>query len=152
MEIKVAFSYKDCIAKGLLRKIPASKDKASRSIRKSEKWLEEAEKTFKSGAFGSSVLASYLVMFHSARAILFFDGFREKSHACVARYFEEKYIKTGKLENKWLELLDYHREVRHNDQYSLSFFSTKDEAKVALESASQFLQRMKRLYTFLKKS
>ena len=47
--------------------------------------------------FSSSILASYMVMFHAARTILFFDGFREKSHACVARYLEEKYVKTGKL-------------------------------------------------------
>ena len=93
----MAFRYKDCIEKGLLRKIPASSDKAKQSIKKAEKWLEEARKTLNGKAFDSSVLASYMVMFHSARAILFHDGYREKSHACVARYLEEKYVKTGEL-------------------------------------------------------
>lgn len=147
----MVFNYNDCINEGLLRKVPPSREKAFRSVKKSEKWLKEAEKTLKSEAFDSSVLASYMVMFHSARAILFFDGFREKSHACVARYLEEKYVKTGKLEKKWVELLDHHREIRHDEQYDLSFFSTKEEAQQALKSASEFLDKMKELLNLLVK-
>jgi uncharacterized protein (UPF0332 family) len=147
----MVFKYKDCIEKGLLRKIPASEDKADRSIKKAEKWAEEAKKAFKGRAFDSSVIASYMIMFHSARAVLFFDGFREKSHICIARYLEERYVKTGKLEKKWINLFDYHREVRHNDQYDLTFFSTEEEARKALESATKFLERMKLLLNTLMK-
>ena len=145
----MVFNYKNCIEQGLLRRIPPSKDKASRSVKKAEKWLEEAKKTLKSRAFDSSVLGSYMVMFHSARAILFFDGYREKNHSCIARYLEEKYVKTRKLEKKWVELLDHQREIRHNDQYDLTFFSTQEEARKALKSVSGFLERMKLLLRHL---
>lgn len=111
----------------------------------------ESENSLNGGAFGSSILASYMVMFHSARSILFFDGFREKSHACVARYLEEKYVKTGKLDKKWIELLDHSREVRHNDQYDLSFFFTKEEAEKALESARDFLSSIEGLFKVISK-
>jgi uncharacterized protein (UPF0332 family) len=151
MEIRMSLKFKDCIEKGLLRKIPASEDNAMRSIYKAKSWLKEAEKSFKGEAYDSSVLSSYLAMFHSARAILFLDGYREKSHACVARYLEEQYVSKKKLEKKWVELLDHHREIRHDDQYDLSFYSTDEEAKEALESAGQFLQRMKHLLDSLKK-
>lgn len=142
---KMAFNYKDCIKKGLLRKIPPSKGKAAGSISQAEKWLDESMKSLKVNAPDSSVLASYLVMFHSARAALFLDGFREKSHACIARYLDEKYVKTGKLEEKWVELLDHQRELRHSGQYDISFSATDEEAENALESASKFLRRMKEL-------
>jgi uncharacterized protein (UPF0332 family) len=56
------------------------------------------------------------------------------------------------LEKKWVKLLDHHREIRHNDQYDLSFYSSDEEAKEALESAGHFLQRMKHLIDSLKKS
>lgn len=92
-----------------------------------------------------------MAMFHAARTILFLDGFREKSHACVARYLEEKYVKTGKLDNKWVELLDHSREIRHNDQYDLSFFSTKEEAERALGSARDFLSSMEDLFKAISK-
>jgi uncharacterized protein (UPF0332 family) len=134
------------MGEGLLRKIPPSKDKAAQSLKKAKEWLKEAENSLKGDAFNSSILASYMVMFHAARTLLFLDGFREKSHACVARYLEEKYVKTGKLDKRWIELLDHSREIRHNDQYDLSFFSTKEEAEKALKSAEDFLVAIKCLF------
>jgi len=145
----MAFSYKDCIKEGLLRKIPPSEDKAKSSLKKAESWLEDAEKSLKGEALNSSVLSSYMAMFHAARSILFFDGFREKSHACVARYLEEKYVNIKKLEKKWVEVLDHQREIRHEGQYDLSFFSTEKEAKEALDSAKNFLERIKQLLNLL---
>jgi uncharacterized protein (UPF0332 family) len=140
------FNYNDCVRARLLRKIPPSKDKATQSFKKAREWWKESENSLKGDAFNSSILASYMVMFHAARAILFFDGFREKSHACVARYLEEKYVKTGKLDKKWVELLDHSREIRHGDQYDLSFSSTKEEAENALKSANGFSAAMESLF------
>ncbi len=145
------FNYSDCMREGLLRKIPPSKDKATQSLKKAREWLKEAENSLKGDAFNSSILASYMVMFHAARTILFLDGFREKSHACVARYLEEKYVKTGKLDKKWVELLDHSREIRHNDQYNLSFFSTREDAEKALKSADDFFAAMEALFNSITK-
>ena len=75
-----------------------------------------------------------------------------RSHACVARYLEEQYVNKKKLEKRWVELLDHHREIRHENQYDLSFFSSDEEAKNAYMSAETFLQRMKQLFDSLKKS
>lgn len=106
---------------------------------------EEAEKDLRGEAYNSSVLSSYLAMFHSARALLYFDGYREKSHFCIARYLEEKYVRKRLLESKWVELLDHYRDLRHDDQYSISFFATKDEAGSALRTAKEFVERMRSL-------
>jgi len=145
------FNYNDCIKEGLLKRIPPSKDKAVQSFKKSHEWLKETENSLKGEAFGAAILASYTAMFHAARAILFFDGFREKSHACVGRYLEERYAKTGKLDKKWVELLDHSRGIRHNDQYDLSFFSTREEAGNALESAREFVSSMEVLFKLISK-
>lgn len=144
------YDYYDCIKEKLLRKIPPSKEKAEGSIRTAYKWLEEAEKNLKGEAFNSSVIASYLAMFHSARAILFFDGFREKSHYCIARYLEEKYVKKKLLEKKWIEFLDHYRELRHDDQYNISFFATKEEAENMLKIAKEFVKRISELLNNIK--
>ncbi|MHB1274906.1 MAG: HEPN domain-containing protein [Candidatus Humimicrobiaceae bacterium] len=141
----MSFDFNDCIKENLLRKIPPSLDKALQSIKKSKEWLSESEKSLNGGAVGSSILSSYMSMFHAARSILFFDGYREKSHACIARYLEEKYVKIKKLDIKWVELLDHCREVRHDDQYNLSFFSTEEEAENAFKSAKDFLNAMENL-------
>jgi uncharacterized protein (UPF0332 family) len=144
MELK-QFDFDGCMKEGLLRSVPPSKEKADSSIRAADKWIEEAEKSMNVNAFNSSVLSSYLAMFHAARSILFFDGFREKSHYCIARYLEEKYAKKKLLEIRWIELLDHYRELRHNSQYDVSFITSKDEAKTTIETAKHFVSRMKEL-------
>lgn len=150
MELK-KYNFNDCIKDNLLRNIPPSKEKAKSSLNAARKWLEEAEKDFKGEAFNSSVMASYLAMFHSARSILFFDGWREKSHYCIARYLEEKYVRNNLLEEKWVDLLDHCRELRHDDQYNTAFFTTKEEAETTLETAQGFVERMDNLLNDLEK-
>lgn len=140
------YDFDGCIKDELLRKIPASKEKAEGSIKTAFKWLEESEKNIQIEAFRSSLVSSYLAMFHSSRAILFLDGYREKSHYCIARYIEEKYAKNGLIEQKFIELLDYYRDLRHNDQYSTSFTATKEDAESALQKAKEFVERMNKLF------
>lgn len=107
---------------GLLRKIPPSRQKAGESMKAAKNWIGEAEKNIQNQTFNSSVISSYLAMFHSARSILFKDGVREKSHFCIARYLEEKYAKPGSLEQKWIDLLDYYRDLRHERPIQHKFF------------------------------
>lgn len=139
------FDYQSCLDKGLLRRVPASQENAAQSLRTAGRWLEEARKGIRGEAYNSSVMASYTAMFHSARAVLFFDGFREKSHFCIARYLEEKYVKAGLLEGQFVELLDHYRELRHDDQYGITFSSVKDEAVKVLGVAEGFVKRMEAL-------
>ena len=139
-------NFDDCVEQGLLRRIPSSVSVAESSLRASERWLLEAETGLSSGALNSSVMSSYLAMFHSSRAVLYRDGYREKSHYCIARYLEEKYVKTGKLEARWVDLLDHARERRHESQYDVVFITSKQEAEQSLRTARDFVDRLKRLF------
>jgi len=142
------FDIKKLEELGLLRRIPKSIKKAKESVSTAESWLREAENNLKSKAFRSCILSSYLAMFHSARACLFVNGFREKSHFAVARFLEDFYVKKNLLEREWIELLDHYRETRHDDQYSTSFIATEDEANNAFNSAKKFVERIKKLLGF----
>lgn len=142
---KMKFNTDELLRLGLLRKIPKSRQKAEESVKTADSWLNEAKNNQKSETFRSCILSSYLAMFHTARAILFTDGFREKSHFAVARYLEDKYARRGLLEEKWIKLLDHYREIRHDDQYSTSFIATEEEVKRALKSAGEFVERIKEL-------
>jgi uncharacterized protein (UPF0332 family) len=84
-------------------------------------------------------------MFHAASAILFRDGVREKSHYCIARYLE-KYVEEKLFEEEWVFLLDRIRDVRHTDQYSIHYCTTKEEALSVYNSAKEFVQRIRILY------
>lgn len=145
MEEKTKFNIQKCLELGLLRRVPRSKEKAEESLKNSKEWLKEAENNLNSGAIKSCVLTSYLAMFHVAKALLFLEGYREKSHFAVARFLEEKYVQTNCLEKEWINLLDYYREMRHEDQYSLSFFVTENEGQKAFQTAKEFVGRIEKL-------
>jgi len=140
------FNVEWLLKEKLIARVPASKQKAEESIIAAHSWIKEAENNLKNKSFKSCVLTSYLGMFHAGRAILFFDGFREKSHFAIARYLEEMYGRKNKLEKKWIELLDYYRDLRNQDQYRTSFVVEKEEAKRSLESAKKFIERIEKLF------
>jgi len=118
-------------------------------MRAAYKWLEDSERSLKAGAVNSSVLASYLSMFHSARAILYMDGYREKSHYCVARYLE-RYVAADQLEARWVDLLDHYRAQRHESQYRFNFVATVADAEASLKTAIEFVARMAALKETIK--
>jgi len=89
-------------------------------------------------------MAVYMGYFHSARAVLYHDGIREKSHFCIGVYLET-YVKSGRLEEEWTVLFDHVRGLRQADQYSLDARPTKEEAEAAVNGADRFINRMEEL-------
>jgi len=146
------YNIEKLIELDLLKKIPRSKIKAKKSIKNAEFWIKESKNNFKSKSFRSCILTSYLAIFHAARSILFVNGFREKSHFAIARFLEDKYVNKNLLEEKWIKMLDYYRETRHKDQYSIYFITTKDEAKEILDFSKEFLEEMKKLLNKINKN
>jgi uncharacterized protein (UPF0332 family) len=140
--VNLLTSYEDCFKRGLLQKVQPSKEKAIQSMQKAEQWLKETQKNITSQAYDSCIASSYLAIFHSARAVLFRDGVREKSHYCIARYLE-RYVEDESLEEEWVTLLDRMREIRHMDQYTLQYSATHEEATSSMNSAKKFVNRMK---------
>jgi uncharacterized protein (UPF0332 family) len=143
--VKVLSELENCLEKGLLRKTLPSKVKALKSIKKARKWLNEAKKNFKFNLWDSCLVSSYSAMFHAARALLFKDGFREKSHYCVARYLEEKYVHKNKLPRYVVDLLDRLRNLRHEDLYELDFFVMKEDAIEAIKGAEAVIREIAKL-------
>ena len=139
------FTSKNCFKEGLLRKIPHSQSGAEEELKAAKEWLGEAGKNVKSDASRSAIISAYNAMFHSARAVLARDGVREKSHFCIARYLEDFYMQKGVLEKKWVELLDFYRELRHEDQYATTFVASRNDAENAISAAEEFNKRMRSL-------
>jgi len=134
----------DCFERGLLRRVEPSRIKSEQSILQAREWLSEAEKNLDAEAYRSALSSAYLAVFHSARAILFRDGVREKSHYCIGLYLQ-RYVEEGTLEEEWPMLFDRIRSVRHADQYSFQVKPTHGEARSGIDLAERFTNRMERL-------
>jgi uncharacterized protein (UPF0332 family) len=137
--------YEECLKKGLIRKIVPSRDKARKGINKAKMFLDQARRAFNIKAFDSCLLTCYQAVFLSAKSVLHKDGYREKSHACVARYLEEIYVNAGKLDIKWIELLDRFREMRHDDEYDVFFMASKENCEEIMKFADSFIGAMEKI-------
>jgi len=87
--------FEECVREGYLRKIPPSVKQAEDQLKKSEMLLEEAKKSIGIKAPSTAVMAAYTAVLDAARAVLFRDGFREKSHVCCQISGSKIFRKTG---------------------------------------------------------
>jgi uncharacterized protein (UPF0332 family) len=78
-------------------------------------------------------------MFHAARAILFRDGVKERSHVCIVIYLKSIYPEIKEI----ADTLDAYRTSRHATLYGLDDAMTKDDAEEAIDSAKEFIKRIK---------
>lgn len=137
-------SLDECYRKELLRRVEPSLEKARRSLQQSRVWQDEARKSLAAGAFRSAMVSSYNGYFHAARAILYRDGLREKSHLCIELYLSS-YVTKGVLEPPWIAQFSRMRSARHMDLYSFTAAPSREEVESALRGAEAFLARIEAL-------
>lgn len=124
-----------------MKKEKPSGEKARRSIEEARNWIEEASRSLGSGARRAAFISIYLAYFHSARALLFNDGYREKSHFCIGVYLQ-KLVNDGKLNSKWPVIFHSIRNQRHTQQYSFQTERNEKEIKKMIEDAADFIEGM----------
>ncbi len=103
--------------------------------------IEDAVENLNIRRYRVTVVSSYTAMFHAARAILFKDGIKERSHECVPLYLKENYPELERIAN----ILDAYRRLRHEAIYGLDLVLDDVEAKAALDFAKEFLQKIKKV-------
>ena len=104
--------------------------------------LETAKESFDNGEYKWATVQSYYVMFHSARALLFFKGYREKKHYGINVILEDL-VRAGKLESRYLEDFKAAKRGREDADYHYSYI--QESAAYLLNVAEEFMQKMKSL-------
>ncbi|MBL7160046.1 MAG: HEPN domain-containing protein [Candidatus Aenigmarchaeota archaeon] len=137
-------NVKDCFEKRLLREISPDLERSKKSIETSERKLKKAEAAFEKEMFDIVIIRSYECMFHAARALLFKDGIVEKAHICVVLYLQKYYTELGKLEQRFINILNNLRIIRHSEFYDLEEISYSiQDAEITIKDAEEFLNKIK---------
>jgi len=129
----------ECFQKGLLKRTSPDTENSARSLKLSMNNIEDAIANLSIHRYRVVAISSYSAMFHAARAILFRDGIKERSHECIPVYLKEKYPELETLAN----ILDSYRRFRHDAIYGLDFVMDEEEAQAALDSAKGFLEKIR---------
>ena len=138
-------NVEECLAEGLLKKTDPDRKKALRSLELSAHKIEIAKRELKAGIYENVVISAYTSMFHSARALLYRDGYKERSHYAIFVYLNEKY--TDKMERRYLHEFNSLRMERHELMYGLEKLPEilKAEAESVVEIAEGFLEQVKKI-------
>lgn len=135
----------DCIEEGLLKKERPDLEKARRSLEVAKHKLGLAQKEIGAEIFENAKITAYTAMFHAARALLFRDGYKERSHYAVYVYLKEKY--GAKIAPKFISELNFMRIERHDAMYGLEKRPDVQEAEAVSEVAlvSDFIAAVGRM-------
>ncbi len=131
--------FKECLEKKKI--IPFSKGKIliDKELRTARKDLEDGKFGLVHGRYKWSTIQGYYAMFHTARAMLYSQGYREKSHYCLSIALRALFVEKGKLDVEFVEAFDNARMLRENADYRTRF--SKSGAKLVLEKAEEFLKK-----------
>lgn len=135
----------DCFERKLLTNTSPSTGLARKSLKQAELFLIDAGDLIKIGKERMAIIALYNAFFHTARTLLFKDGIKERSHFCLARYIEEKYVHKKLLNAKFLNYLDTLRDARHDTQYSLDITEIEIDLGTAIGVCGEFMKAVEGL-------
>ncbi len=82
-------------------------------------------------------------MFHTARALIYSQRYREKSHYCLVVALEHLYAEKGFIEKGLVESLALGKEMRESADYRSSF--SKEGADNLIKAANNFLANARNL-------
>jgi uncharacterized protein (UPF0332 family) len=100
--------------------------------------LKDAKDSLKRKKFKWATIQGYYSMFHSARALIFSKGYREKSHYALLLALRELFEE--KLENT-IERFEEAMDLREEADYGLRF--SEEGAIAVIKGAKRFIEKTK---------
>jgi len=133
--------FETCLEKKKI--IPFSKGKSliNKELRTASEDLADGNFGLIHGKYKWSTIQGYYSMFHSARALLYSRGYREKSHHCLSVALMALFVEEERLEIEYVEAFRNAMLLREDADYRTSF--SKYGAEIVLEKAEEFLNKAK---------
>ena len=130
--------FKKCLARGKIKRFSPGKKLAEKELRLAGEDLKISLESLKAERYKWSIVKSYYSMFHSARALLYFESYREKSHFCLIEAVRTLFVETGKLDIRLIESLLEAKSLREAADYYGDF--SELNCRKLIKKAEEFLK------------
>lgn len=137
--------FKKALGKKRIVRFSRSKELVGDELKAAHDDLTEAEDRFCNERYKYATVTAYYSMFHTARALLYSEGFREKSHYWLVVALQALFVDKGLLDESHVESLHDAMVLREDADYHGNF--SKEGAEVTLESARAFLEKAEKILT-----
>lgn len=135
-------NIKEALAERFLLRIKPDKKLIDKELKEADYDLSKAEKALREDDYKWAIVKSYYAMFHTARAVLFNLGFREKKHFAVGVVLEEL-NKKGRLESRFIN--DFSAALQSREDADYHYIYSKEIAGNNLNIADEFTHKMRGL-------
>lgn len=132
-----------CLAQGKIWEFSRGRALSGKELALAAADLARGWNTFKDGDWKWATVQAYYSMFHSARALLYRNNYREKSHACLIEAMRVMYVSEGLLAAPIIESMQEAKRLREDADYYGEF--SENIAKELLKKAEEFLNKAKEI-------
>lgn len=141
--------FQKALDKKKILKFPKGKFLVKKELKAAKDDLEEARDRFKKKKYKYATITAYYSMFHSARALLYEKGYREKSHYWLIVAMQSLYVEKELLDETVVSEFHDAMVLREDADYHGKF--SKAGAEVTIASAQTFLKNAKSILSKNKK-
>jgi uncharacterized protein (UPF0332 family) len=128
-------TYDECLKRGRLKRSSIDEGVVDRTMKMAREDFDSAKDSLEQENWAWAMVQAYSSMLNVSRAMIFRDGFVEKSHYCVVEYLRFHYH--DELEDH-IERLDLMRKERHQILYDSRENINKNTAETRVHWAEEF--------------
>jgi uncharacterized protein (UPF0332 family) len=135
--------FDECLKRNKIVKFPKAPRFVKKELLSAAEDLEEAKLGISNGKFKWPTIQAYYSMYHAARALLFSQEYRDKSHYCLYAALKALFVQKGLIEPELVEAFYHAMILRENADYRSRF--SKSGAMAVLKRAGEFLDCVREL-------
>jgi len=117
------------------------------SVAKSD--LSDAKAGYENERYKWSTIQAYYAMFHAARALIYSQGYREKSYCCLAVALRALFVDEGTLDAQSVRDFPNAMSLREAADYEAEF--SQSGAKAVIVSAEKFIEKATAIGTIIER-
>jgi len=144
-----SLEFQKCLENKKIKPFSKGKTLVSKELEIAREDWKTAKESLTKKNYKWSTIQSYYSMFHAARALLYNQGYRERSHYCLVLGIRELYVNKNLLSHTLVEALQLGKTLRENADYYGDFSQTG--AQDMLDKAKEFLEKTKKILSIREK-
>ena len=144
-----SLEFQKCLENKKIKPFSKGKTLVSKELEIAREDWKTAKESLTKKNYKWSTIQSYYSMFHAARALLYNQGYRERSHYCLVLGIQELYVNKNLLSHTLVEALQLGKTLRENADYYGDFSQTG--AQDMLDKAKEFLEKTKKILSIREK-
>ena len=131
--------FKQCLENKKLIPFARGKNLVKKELSVAKNDLSDAKAGYENERYKWSTIQAYYAMFHAARALVYSQGYREKSHYCLAVALRALFVDEGKMDTQLVRDFLNAMNLREAADYEAEF--SQSGANAVIVSAEKFIEK-----------